>query len=114
MVEEVIHNIVKKALTKVNEKEGLPPNATEADLDNAVKKTVAGINRKAQKNLKHYEDLLEKYLAIPDYVILPDDKKHDVVKYSPVSEADMINTKIQSQALEAEVTEVKEELKLLN
>lgn len=101
----VVKNIVNAVTKKINDKEGAF-NASEAELKKAVDKTVNTIALKIAGNMKPYEDLLEKYLAIPDYVILPEDKKHDVNKTKEVSEADILNIKIQTQMMESEVTEV--------
>lgn len=104
MVEEIVKNCVGTAVKKIHEKEGLLPPEEPEKL--ALAKTVAGMSQKIITSMKPYETLLDKYLSIPDYVILPEDRKHEVIKYKAVSEADMLNVKIQSQMLEAEVTEV--------
>lgn len=105
MVDEVVRGILNTAWKKVKDKEG-PSTATDEEEKKALGKTVALISQKVTRNMKPYEDLLDKYLSIPEFVILPEDKRHDVVKYQEVSEADMLNHKIQCQSLECEVTEV--------
>lgn len=107
MVEAIVRGTVNTAWNKIKKVEG-PSTASKEEEDRALEKTVAGIVQKVTRNIRAYDDLLEKYLGIPDYVILPEDKKHDVVKYQDVSEADMLNMKIQSQMLETEVTEVRD------
>lgn len=112
MVEEIVSKTVTAALNKVHEKIGESSKPTEEETK-ALKKTVDGISSQISKNMKPYEHLLNKYLSIPEYVLLPENKIHDVVKHTPVSEADMINTKMQSQVLETEVMEAAKVIRTL-
>lgn len=106
MLEEVVANTVRAALAKIHKstEECSQPKEEEQALERVFKK----INQGISKNMSKYEDLLQKHLAIPDYVILPDNKKHDINKNKEVSESDIINMQIQSKMLEAEVAEVME------
>lgn len=106
MVEESVRATVKTAWKKIKEKEGPSTAPGEGDEKKALNAATTAIVQKVLRNMKSYEDLLEKYLHIPDFVILPEDRKHDVTKSKEVSEADMLNTKIQTQLLETEVSEV--------
>lgn len=106
MVEESVRATVKTAWKKIKEKEGPSTAPGEGEEKKALNAATATIVQKVLKNMKSYDDLLEKYLHIPDYVILPEDRKHDITKCKEVSEADMLNTKIQTQLLETEVSEV--------
>lgn len=105
-------NHLNSFLSKVHEKIGESSKPTEEETK-ALKKTVDGISSQISKNMKPYESLLNKYLSIPEYVLLPENKIHDVVKHTPVSEADMINTKMQSQVLETEVMEAAKVIRAL-
>lgn len=108
MIEGITSNTLKTALKKVHEKNIDTGKSSEPSEEEkkGLNKCISHITADILKKTKPYGDLLEKYLSIPDYIILPENKEHDALKYHPVSEADMINSKIQSQMLEAEVTEV--------
>lgn len=111
MVEEIVKSTLRTAVKKIHETEGLPP--AEDDEKLALAKTVSLITSKIIQNMKPYDALLEKHLSIPDYVLQPGDKKHDVTKHKEATESDMLNLKIQSQMLETEVKETAKVIRTL-
>lgn len=105
MVEGEVCLVVKAAMKKIHEKDGC--KAPESEEQKQMSKVSYKISREMMKNMHPFTELVDKYLSIPDTVILPEDQKHDLTKPDThTTEADLINLKIQSQALEAEVIEV--------
>lgn len=105
MLKEVVSGTVRAALSKIHKSTNDCDQPKEEE--HALERVINKINQRI--SMTAYEQLLQKHITIPAYILLPDDKKHDVNKSKNLSDSDVINMQIQSRILESEVAEVSDD-----